>query len=71
MPDDERFAIERHVRELDRLAEDLVTLDREIAETMLDDPAIMRLLTITGVKAVAAGLMAIGDIARFKSPRLH
>ena len=31
-PDEERCAINRHVRELDRLAEDLVVLDREIAE---------------------------------------
>ena len=31
LPDDERAAIERHVRELDRLAEDLALLDREIA----------------------------------------
>src|ERR1041385_7255387 len=29
VPDYERFAIERHVRELDRLAEDLAILDRE------------------------------------------
>ncbi|WP_287307181.1 transposase [Mesorhizobium sp.] len=52
------------------LPRDLATLDREIAETTLDDPAIRRLLT-TGVNlAVAAGLMAaIGDIARFKSPQ--
>ena len=32
MPDDERGAIGGHVRELDRLAEDLAVLDREIAE---------------------------------------
>lgn len=59
------------LRELDRLAEDLAILDREIAEATLDDPAIRRLLTITGVDlTVAAGLMAaIGDIARFKSPQ--
>jgi transposase len=31
LPDDERSAIARHVRELDSLAEDLVLLDREIA----------------------------------------
>ena len=30
-PDDERAAIERHLRELDRLGEDLAVLDREIA----------------------------------------
>ncbi|MBI2718968.1 MAG: IS110 family transposase [Rhizobiales bacterium] len=71
IPDDERFAIERHVRELDRLAEDLAILDREIAESTLDDLAIRRLLTITGVNlTVAAGLMAaIGDITRFRSPQ--
>lgn len=71
VPDDERAAIERHVRELDRLAEDLEELDREIAKSALDDPAVKRLLTITGVNlVVATGLMAaIGDIRRFKSPQ--
>ena len=71
VPDDERAAIERHIRELDRLAEDLDLLDREVAESALDDAAIKRLMTITGVNlTVAAGLMAaIGDIARFSSPQ--
>lgn len=71
IPDDERMAIERHVRELDRLGEDLAVLDREIAESALEDPAIKRLITITGVNlTVAVGLMAaIGDIGRFKSPQ--
>src|SRR6476646_1416871 len=32
LPDDERAAIDRHVRELDRLAEDLALIDREIAQ---------------------------------------
>jgi transposase len=71
LPDDEKAAIERHVRELDRLGEDLVLLDREIAKTVIDDPAVMRLITITGVNVVvAAGLIAaIGDIGRFASPQ--
>ena len=71
LPDDERAAIDRHVRELDRLAEDLAMLDREIAQDAIDDPAINRLMTITGVNlTVAAGIMAaIGDIGRFKSPQ--
>ena len=71
LPDDERAAIERHIRELDRLGEDLDLLDREIAESVLDDAAIRRLMTITGVNlTVAVGLMAaIGDIARFSSPQ--
>ena len=71
LPDDEQIAIERHVRELDRLNEDLAMLDKEIAESALDDPAIKRLITITGVNlTVAAGLVAaIGDIQRFPSPQ--
>jgi transposase len=71
VPDDERFAIARHVRELDRLAEDLAIIDRGIAESALDDRAIGRLLTIAGINlTVATGLMAaIGDVTRFKSPQ--
>ncbi|MEQ9334191.1 IS110 family transposase [Thalassobaculum sp.] len=71
LPTDEVAAIERHLRELDRLGEDLELLDREIAQGALDDPAIKRLLTITGVNlTVATGLMAaIGDIGRFDSPQ--
>ncbi|ABE62201.1 transposase IS116/IS110/IS902 (plasmid) [Nitrobacter hamburgensis X14] len=71
VPDDERAAIERHIRELDRLGEDLGVLDREIAEGALSDTAIERLLTITGVNlTVAAGLVAaIGDIGRFSNPQ--
>jgi transposase len=70
VPEDEREAIARHVRELDRLGEDLGVLDRAIAETGLEDVGVNRLLTITGVNlTVAAGLMAaIGDVARFDSP---
>ncbi|MFC3320651.1 transposase [Mesorhizobium cantuariense] len=58
VPDDERAAIQRHIRELDRLGDDLRVLDREIAESALDDAVIKRLLTITGVNlAVAGGLV--------------
>jgi transposase len=63
LPDYETMAIERHLRELDRLGEDLDLLDREVAKNALDDPAVKRLLTITGVNVtVAAGILAaIGD----------
>jgi transposase len=69
LPDDERSAIERHLRELDRLGEDLEVLDRDIAQAAINDPAVKRLLTITGVNLiVAAGLVAaIGDVRRFPS----
>lgn len=71
VPDDERTAIERHVRELDRLAEDLAALDKEIAIVALEDGAVARLITITGINLiVAAGLVAaIGDIRRFSNPQ--
>lgn len=71
LPDDERAAVDRHVRELDRVAEDLALLDHEIAQDAIDDLAVNRLMTITGVNlAVAAGIVAaIGDISRFDSPK--
>ncbi len=71
VPEDERAAIVRHIRELDRLGEDLAMLDRDIAQDALEDEPIRRLLTITGVNlTVAAGLMAaIGSIDRFGSPQ--
>ena len=71
IPDDEAAAIERHLRELDRLGEDLSVLDREIAQAAVGHPAVKRLLTITGVNLiVAAGLVAaIGDIRRFSDPQ--
>jgi transposase len=71
LPDDERAAIERHLRELDRLGEDLATLDRDIGVAVVDQPAVRRLLTIAGMNiTVAAGLVAaIGDIRRFSGPQ--
>jgi transposase len=69
LPDDERAAIARHLHELDRLGEDLDALDRDIAQAAIDNPAVKRLLTITGINLiVAAGLVAaIGDVRRFTS----
>jgi hypothetical protein len=47
LPDDELMAIERHFRELDRLGEDLGMLDRKIAQAVIDDPAVKRLLAVS------------------------
>ncbi len=62
-------SVARHLRELDRLGDDLDVLDRDIAQAAINDPAVKRLLTITGVNLiVAAGLIAaIGDVRRFAS----
>ena len=69
LPQDEQKAIERHLRELDRLGEDLSGLDRDIAQAAIDDPAVKRLLTIAGINlTVAVGLKAAtGDVRRFAS----
>ena len=65
LPDDERATVERHLRELDRLGEDLEVLDRDIGSAVVDDPAVKRLLTIAGVNVTAA----TGGVRRFPSPQ--
>ena len=71
LPDDERLAITQHIREIDRLRQDLAELDADIAKDTVDNPGVARLLTITGVNVtVASGIVAaIGDIARFSEPQ--
>ena len=69
LPDDERFAIERHLREFDRLAEDLRVIERDLARSALADESVTRLMTIPGIDMVALALAAaIGDIQRFEAP---
>ena len=71
LPDDERAAAARHMREIDRLGEDVAALDADIAKEAVNDPQVKRLLTIAGVNAiVATGIVAaVGDIARFSEPQ--
>jgi len=70
LPTDERDAIERHVREYDRLGDDLRVVERELARDALADADIKRLMTIPGIDMVVAlGLSAaIGPISRFEGP---
>src|SRR5919112_1512077 len=70
LPADEEDAVARHLREHDRLSEDLRVVEREIARDALADPDAKRLMTIPGVDmVVAVGLLAaIGPVARFESP---
>src|SRR5215207_10125911 len=67
VPEDERLAIERHLREFDRLGEDLKVIERDLARSALADEGVKRLMTISGVDMVVALAMsaAIGDVARF------
>jgi transposase len=66
-PDDERSAIERHLREFDRLADDLRVIERDLARSAPADASVARLMTIPGIDMVVALALAaaIGDIQRF------
>jgi transposase len=70
LPEDERAAVERHVRELDRLGEELRGVERDVARRALDDGTVKRLMTVPGIDmVVAVGLAAaVGDVHRFASP---
>jgi hypothetical protein len=71
VPEDERLSIERHLREFDRLGEDLKVIERDLARSALADESVTRLMTIPGVDMVVALALkaAIGDIGRFESPQ--
>lgn len=70
LPPDEQDAIARHVREHDRLSEDLRVVEREIARDALADADTKRLMTVPGIDmVVASGLLAaIGPVERFAGP---
>jgi transposase len=54
LPEDERGAVERHIRELDRLGEELRGVERDIARRALDDAVVRRLMTVPGVGEAAS-----------------
>jgi transposase len=71
LPEDERLAIERHIREIDRLGEDLKVIQRDLAQYGLADLRVKRLMTIPGLDMIVATALvaAIGDINRFGAPQ--
>lgn len=70
LPSDESDAVARHLREYDRLSEDLKVVERELAREARADANVTRLMTIPGIDmVVAVGLIAaIGPVARFAGP---
>ena len=54
VPEDERIAIERHLREFDWLGEDLKVIELDLARSALADEGVKRLMTIPGVDMVVA-----------------
>jgi transposase len=72
LPEDEWLAIERHLREFDRLAEDLKIIERDLARSALADEGVKRLMTIPGIDMVVALAIvaAIGEVTRFDRSKL-
>ncbi len=70
VPVDQKRLVLRHLDELDRLAAELLVIDKDLAQRALDQPNVKRLMTIGGVNSIVAAsvLAAIGDITRFSSP---
>jgi transposase len=70
LPPDEQDAVARHLREHDRLSEDLRVVEREIARDALAQTDAKRLMTVPGIDmVVATGLLAaIGPVERFAGP---
>lgn len=70
LPEDERLAVERHLREFDRLGEDLTVIERDLARSALANQNVTRLIAIPGVDMIVALaiIAAIGDINRFGTP---
>jgi transposase len=71
LPEDERLAVARHLREFDRLGEDLKVVERDLARSALADESVTRLMTIPGIDMVVALALkaAIGDVGRFEAPQ--
>ena len=71
VPDDEHLAIDRHMREFDRLGDDLRVIERDLARSALADGGVKRLMTIPGVDMIVALAItaAIGDVSRFDRPQ--
>jgi transposase len=71
LPEDERLGVERHLREFERLGEDLKLIERDLARSALADEGVKRLMTIPGVDMIVALAMvaAIGEVTRFDQPQ--
>src|SRR4051794_13403501 len=71
LPIDERLTLEAGLRQLDFLGSELAHVDRLIAEQVVDDHDVRRLLTIPGIDVVTASTLiaVIGDISRFPTAR--
>jgi transposase len=71
LPIDERLTVDGCLRQLDFLGSELEAIDRAIAEEVVGDEDVRRLMTIPGVDVITATTLraVIGDVGRFPSAR--
>jgi transposase len=71
LPIDERLTLEAGLRQLDFLGGELAQVDRVIAEQVVGDADVQRLLTIPGIDVVTASTLVavIGNVRRFPTAR--
>ncbi len=71
VPEDERLAIDRHLREFDRLDGNLHLIERDFARSTVEDEGVKRLTPILGPDMAVALVMkaAAGDVPRFDEPQ--
>ena len=71
LPVDERLTVDGCLRQLDFLGDELARADRVIAEQVVDDRDVRRLMTIPGVHVTTAATLVavIGDVRRFPTAR--
>ena len=70
LPEEEKAIVGRLVDELERNSDQLAKLDMTIIGEALENPRVVRLMTIPGIGPVVAStvLASIGDISRFETP---
>jgi transposase len=71
LPVDERLTLDAGLRQLDFFGDELRQVDGVIAEQVLGDADVRRLMTIPGIDVVTASTLAavIGDVRRFPTAR--
>lgn len=71
LPIDERLTVDAGLRQLDFVGDELAEIDRIIAQQVLGDDDVRRLLTIPGIDVITASTLTavIGDVRRFATAR--
>lgn len=71
LPIDERLTVDGCLRQLDFLGDELAQIDAVIAQQVLGDDDVRRLMTIPGIDVVTAATLVavIGDVGRFPTSR--